>query len=125
MSAKFVAPCCASDTTVVLPDIAPASAAIKFAESSILKVSLKAAGVTVEQNPENTSTKSIVSKGDFGDRASPEWRVIAAGAPISANAYHCALVGADWALADADRINARRKRDTRPELRRVVRRIQQ
>jgi hypothetical protein len=36
----------------------------------------------------------------------PLWRVIAAGAPISANQYHCAIVGAEEATAVADRINA-------------------
>jgi hypothetical protein len=39
------------------------------------------------------------------DRAS-SWRVIAAGAPISANQYHCAIVGAAEAVAAADRANA-------------------
>ena len=38
------------------------------------------------------------------DRAS--WRVIAAGAPISANQYHCAIVGAAKGIAAADRSNA-------------------
>ena len=33
-------------------------------------------------------------------------RVVAAGAPITATAYHCATVGAGAALAEADRINA-------------------
>jgi hypothetical protein len=37
------------------------------------------------------------------DRAS--WRVIAAGAPISANQYHCAIIGAAEAIAAADRSN--------------------
>jgi hypothetical protein len=39
------------------------------------------------------------------DRAS-SWRVIAAGAPITANLYHCAIVGADVATTEADRTNA-------------------
>ena len=38
------------------------------------------------------------------DRAS--WRVIAAGAPISADQYHSAIVGAAEAIAAADRSNA-------------------
>ena len=38
------------------------------------------------------------------DRAS-SWRVIAAGAPISANYYHCATVGAAEAIAAANRSN--------------------
>ena len=39
------------------------------------------------------------------DRA-PTWRVVAAGAPMTANSYHCATVGADEALVARDRINA-------------------
>jgi hypothetical protein len=34
------------------------------------------------------------------------WRVVAAGAPITANQYHCAIVGAEQATTEADRINA-------------------
>jgi hypothetical protein len=36
----------------------------------------------------------------------PLWRLAAAGAPVSANAYHCAIVGADFAMVEADRSNA-------------------
>jgi hypothetical protein len=39
------------------------------------------------------------------DRPSP-WRIVAAGTPITANQYHCAIVGADVATTEADRINA-------------------
>jgi hypothetical protein len=39
------------------------------------------------------------------DRASP-WRVVAAGAPISANQYHCATVGVAEAIAGVARTNA-------------------
>jgi hypothetical protein len=39
------------------------------------------------------------------DRGLP-WSVVAAGVPITANQYHCAIVGADLATAEADRINA-------------------
>jgi hypothetical protein len=39
------------------------------------------------------------------DRAS-SWRVVAAGAPISANQYHCAIVGAADAVASVARTNA-------------------
>ena len=46
------------------------------------------------------------------DRA-PVWRVAAAGAPITANSYHCATVGADEAIAAADRINAAHWRSAR------------
>jgi hypothetical protein len=39
------------------------------------------------------------------DRTRP-WRVVAAGEPLSANQYHCAIVGTADALAAADRANA-------------------
>ena len=39
------------------------------------------------------------------DRARP-WRVVAAGKPLSANRYHCAIVGIADAVAAADRANA-------------------
>jgi hypothetical protein len=58
----------------------------------------------VEQPPK-TSIKPGIKSGLKGDRA-PPWRVVAAGAPISANQYHCAIVGAEEAIAAADRINA-------------------
>ena len=56
---------------------------------------------SIEERPVNTGPKVGVSD----DRAS-SWRVIAAGAPISANQYHCAIVGAAEAIAAADRSNA-------------------
>jgi hypothetical protein len=45
-------------------------------------------------------------KAGIGDDRASSWRVIAAGAPISANQYHCAIVGAAEAIATADRSNA-------------------
>jgi hypothetical protein len=52
-----------------------------------------------------TSIKPGIKSSLKSDRA-PSWRVIAAGSPISANRYHCAIVGAEEATAAADRINA-------------------
>jgi len=54
---------------------------------------------SIQERPINTGPKVGVS----GDRAS--WRVVAAGAPISANQYHCAIIGAAEAIAAADRSN--------------------
>jgi hypothetical protein len=45
-------------------------------------------------------------KSSFNPDRTPPWRVVAAGSPISANQYHCAIVGAEEATAAADRINA-------------------
>jgi hypothetical protein len=54
---------------------------------------------STQERPVNTGSKVGVS----GDRAS--WRVIAAEAPISANQYHCAIVGGAE-VAAADQVNA-------------------
>jgi len=56
---------------------------------------------SIQEVPVNKGPKVGVSD----DRAS-SWRVIAAGAPISANHYHCATVAAAAAIAAADRSNA-------------------
>jgi hypothetical protein len=56
---------------------------------------------SIQERPVNKGPKVGVSD----DRAS-SWRVTAAGAPISANQYHCATVGAAEAIAAADRSNA-------------------
>ena len=56
---------------------------------------------SIQEVPVNKGPKVGVSD----DRAS-SWRVTAAGAPISANQYHCATVGAAEAIAAADRSNA-------------------
>jgi hypothetical protein len=40
-----------------------------------------------------------------GDDRASAWRVIAAGAPISANQYHCATIGAAEGIAAANRSN--------------------
>ena len=56
-------------------------------------------------NPFKTSIKPGIKSSLKLDRA-PPWRVVAAGSPISANQYHCAVVGAEEAIAVADRINA-------------------
>jgi hypothetical protein len=47
---------------------------------------------------------------DFIDSKQPlrtdrAWHIVAAGKPISAGVYHCAIVGADEAVAEAIRIN--------------------
>jgi hypothetical protein len=55
---------------------------------------------SIQEVPVNQGPKVGISD----DRAS--WRVIAAGAPISANHYHCTTVGAAEAIAAADRANA-------------------
>ena len=55
---------------------------------------------SISERPVNKGPKVGIA----GDRAS--WRVIAAGAPISANQYHCATVAAAEAIATADRSNA-------------------
>jgi hypothetical protein len=52
-----------------------------------------------------TSTKPGIKSPPKSDRT-PPWRIVAAGAPITANQYHCAIVGADVATTEADRINA-------------------
>lgn len=39
------------------------------------------------------------------DRA-PAWQVVAAGRPITANQYHCAVVGAEETSEESNRINA-------------------
>lgn len=57
------------------------------------------------KHPLETSIKPNIKSGLKPDRT-PPWRVVAAGAPISANQYHCAIVGAEEATAVADRINA-------------------
>jgi hypothetical protein len=57
------------------------------------------------KHPLKTSIKPDIKLGLKPERA-PLWRVIAAGAPISANEYHCAIVGAEEATAVTDRINA-------------------
>ena len=70
------------------------------------------AGFRLGRYPTLKNVKSIqevpVTKGPkvgiSDDRAS--WRVIAAGAPISADQYHSAIVGAAEAIAAADRSNA-------------------
>jgi hypothetical protein len=54
----------------------------------------------IQKVPVNKGAKPATDSG----RAS--WRVVAAGAPISANQYHCATVGAEEAVAKADQINA-------------------
>jgi hypothetical protein len=56
---------------------------------------------SIQEVPVNTGPKVGVDD----DRARA-WRVAAAGAPISANQYHCAIAGAADAVAAADRINA-------------------
>jgi len=56
---------------------------------------------SIQERPVNKGPKVGVSD----DRAS-FWRVIAAGAPISANQYHCAIVAAAEAIATADSSNA-------------------
>ena len=53
------------------------------------------------ERPVNTGSKV----GTNDDRAW-SWRVVAAGAPISANQYHCATVGAAEAIAGVARTNA-------------------
>jgi hypothetical protein len=55
----------------------------------------------LSERPVNKGPKVGISD----DRAS-SWRVIAAGAPISANQYHCAVVGAAEAVATVSRTNA-------------------
>jgi hypothetical protein len=60
---------------------------------------------SIQEVPVNTGPKVAIND----DRASP-WRVVAAGAPITAGQYHCATVGAAAAVAAADRINAVRWR---------------
>jgi hypothetical protein len=56
-------------------------------------------------NPLKTSIKPGIKSSLKLDRA-PPWRVVAAGSPISANQYHCAVVGAGEATVVADRINS-------------------
>jgi hypothetical protein len=51
------------------------------------------------EKPANTGTKSAAAS----DRASA-WHIVAH-APITANQFHCALVGAEAAVAEAERIN--------------------
>ena len=53
------------------------------------------------ERPVNTGSKV----GTNDDRAW-SWRVVAAGAPVSANQYHCATVGAAEAIASVARTNA-------------------
>jgi hypothetical protein len=53
------------------------------------------------ERPVNKGPKVGISD----DRAS-SWRVVAAGAPITANQYHCATVGAAEAIASVARTNA-------------------
>ena len=55
----------------------------------------------LSETPINKGSKPGISD----DRAS-SWRVVAAGAPISANQYHCAVVGAAEAVATVSRTNA-------------------
>ena len=55
----------------------------------------------IQERPVNTGPKVVIND----DRARP-WRVVAAGAPISANQYHCATVGAAEAIASVARTNA-------------------
>jgi hypothetical protein len=42
------------------------------------------------------------------------WGVVAAGAPITANQYHCATVGGEETSAEADRVNAAHWRTAPP-----------
>jgi hypothetical protein len=55
--------------------------------------------------PIKTSIKPGIKSPLKSDRALP-WSVVAAGTPITANQYHSAIVGADLATAESDRINA-------------------
>jgi hypothetical protein len=55
----------------------------------------------IQERPVNTRPKVAIND----DLASP-WVVVAAGAPISANQYHCATVGAAEAIAGVARTNA-------------------
>jgi len=55
---------------------------------------------SIQERPINKGPKVGID----GDRT--PWRVIAAGAAISANQYHCAIVGAAEGIAAVDRSNA-------------------
>jgi hypothetical protein len=59
---------------------------------------------SVERTPK-TPIKSGPKSAIADDRPPAFWRVVGAGVPISANAYHCATIGAVAAIADADRTN--------------------
>jgi hypothetical protein len=56
---------------------------------------------SIQERPVNKGPKVAVND----DQARP-WRVVAAGKPVSANQYHCAIVGTADAVAAADRANA-------------------
>jgi hypothetical protein len=56
---------------------------------------------SIQERPINTGSKAGVS-----DNRASSWRVIAAGAPISAGQYYYTTVGAADAIAAADRSNA-------------------
>src|SRR5262249_41378116 len=59
------------------------------------------AAEAIQETPINKGSKVRIN----ADRAW-SWRVVAAGAPISANQYHCATVGAAEAIAGIARTNA-------------------
>jgi hypothetical protein len=67
-----------------------------------------------QKGPATTSrveigSKTSINTGTFSREKDPRgwsWRVRAAGSPITANQYHCATVGANEAIAVADRVNA-------------------
>jgi hypothetical protein len=49
----------------------------------------------------------IDSKQALKPERTPVWRVVAAGVPITANQYYCAIVGAEEAIADSAKANER------------------
>ena len=59
------------------------------------------------ESPQEVPVNKGPNPGISGDRAS-SWRIVAAGAPITANQYHCAIVGAAEAVAAVARTNAAR-----------------
>jgi hypothetical protein len=64
--------------------------------------------ISPSKKPVNKGPKEAVKD----DRAR-SWYVVAAGTPISANAYHCATVGAGEASDEADRINGKHWRSAK------------